>query len=204
MEGQERRRSTYRTGGGGAVMGADSGSGWALVACGKERRRGNGSDSGCYWPIDRLRSEYQNQFIVVVSRHVGASCVCRPGSCRVAAACRPGTPASSLVRSGTGCWRALVSSTCDSSLADWWQQARTAVPESSRRGFDSLLVSWELWKERNRRTIDNNDRTPTQVLALIRDEVDSWIAAGYRSLALLFAAAATPQSQYCSSPSITV
>lgn len=62
----------------------------------------------------------------------------------------------------------------------------------SGAGIDSLvlLVSWELWNERNRRTFDNSGRMPTQVLALIRDEVDSWITAGYRSLAPLFAAVA--------------
>ena len=77
-------------------------------------------------------------------------------------------------------------------MADWWQQTRTAVPEIFRRGFDSLvlLVSLEVWKEHNRRTFDNNTKTPAQVLALIREEADSWIAAGFRSLAPLFAAAA--------------
>ena len=60
----------------------------------------------------------------------------------------------------------------DSSLVDWWQQAWVEVPESFRRGFDSLvlLVSWEVWKERNRRTFDGNNKTPAQVLALIRDD----------------------------------
>lgn len=46
---------------------------------------------------------------------------CGPGSCRVAAACRPGPPASSLVRSGTGCWRVLVSSTCDRTTNPPWR-----------------------------------------------------------------------------------
>lgn len=77
----------------------------------------------------------------------------------------------------------------DSYLVDWWQHARTIVPESLRRGFDSLvlLVSWETWKERNRCTFDNATKSPSQVLALIRDEGESWIAAGFRSLAPLLA-----------------
>jgi hypothetical protein len=50
-----------------------------------------------------------------------------------------------------------------------------------------LLVSWEIWKERNRMTFDGNNRTPTDLLALIHDEGDSWIAAGFRSLMPLFA-----------------
>jgi hypothetical protein len=75
---------------------------------------------------------------------------------------------------------------------NWWLQARTLVPNAFRRGFDSLvlLVSWEVWKERNRRTFNGNSRTPAHLLALIRDEGDSWIASGFRSLAPLFAAAA--------------
>jgi hypothetical protein len=66
-----------------------------------------------------------------------------------------------------------------------------ARPDSFRRGFDSLLllVSWEVWKERNRRTFDSASSTPSQLLQLIRDEGNSWIAAGFRSLAPLFAAA---------------
>jgi hypothetical protein len=59
------------------------------------------------------------------------------------------------------------------------------VPEHHRRGFDSLvlLVSWEVWKERNRRTFDGHSMTPTHLLGVIRDEGDSWIAAGFRGLA---------------------
>jgi hypothetical protein len=53
-----------------------------------------------------------------------------------------------------------------------------------------LLVSWEIWKERNRRTFDGNSRTPTDLLALIHDEGDSRIAAGFRSLTPLFATVA--------------
>jgi hypothetical protein len=80
----------------------------------------------------------------------------------------------------------------DSFLADWWLQVRTLVPNAFGRGFDSfvLLVSWEIWKERNRRTFDGNSRTPTDLLALILDEGDSWIAAGFRSLTPLLATVA--------------
>jgi hypothetical protein len=77
----------------------------------------------------------------------------------------------------------------NSSLVDWWLQARAQAPNPFRRGFDTLvlLVSWEVWKERNRRMFENLSRTPAEVLALIRNEGDSWIAAGFRSLAPLFA-----------------
>ena len=50
------------------------------------------------------------------------------------------------------------------------------------RGFDSLV----LLVERNRRTFDRDVRTTTQVLAVIREEADACIAAGFRSLSSLF------------------
>lgn len=41
-------------------------------------------------------------------------------------------------------------------LADWWLRSRKQVPKAARKEFDSavLLTSWNLWKERNRRTFD--------------------------------------------------
>lgn len=77
----------------------------------------------------------------------------------------------------------------DSSLVDWWQLARAQVPNPFRRGFDTLilLVSWELWKECNRRTFNGITKSPAEVLATIGEEGDSWIAAGFRSLVPLFA-----------------
>jgi hypothetical protein len=52
------------------------------------------------------------------------------------------------------------------------------------------LVSWNIWKERNRRTFDRNTSRPDQVYDLITGEAGSWISVGYRSLARLFTAAA--------------
>jgi len=80
----------------------------------------------------------------------------------------------------------------ESVLLDWWQQEQMRVPESFRRGFDSLvlLVSWEVWKERNRRTFDSSCKTPTELVSLIRHEANDWIAAGFRSFAPLFTPAA--------------
>ena len=80
----------------------------------------------------------------------------------------------------------------ESVLLDWWQQERMRVPESFRRGFDSLvlLVSWEVWKERNRRTFDSSCKTPTELVSLIRHEANDWIADVFRSFTLLFTPAA--------------
>ncbi|XP_066391907.1 uncharacterized protein [Miscanthus floridulus] len=73
----------------------------------------------------------------------------------------------------------------DSRLADWWQNTRSSIPKHFRRSFDSLvlLVSWMVWKERNRRTFDKITKTPSQLVALILEEADAWIAACFRCLA---------------------
>jgi hypothetical protein len=74
-----------------------------------------------------------------------------------------------------------------SCLSDWWQNTRTAIPKPFKRSFDSLvlLVSWKVWKERNRRTFENNTRTPPQLYVLILEEADAWIDTGFRCLASL-------------------
>ena len=79
----------------------------------------------------------------------------------------------------------------DSCLVDWWQSTRSSIPKRFRRSFDSLvlLVSWMVWKERNRRTFDSITKTPSQLVALILEEADAWIAAGFRCLASLTALA---------------
>jgi hypothetical protein len=80
----------------------------------------------------------------------------------------------------------------DSTLLDWWLLARARIPRALRRSFDSLvlLVSWLLWKERNRRTFDHRSMTAPELLRCISEEANVWIVAGYRCLALLTAMAA--------------
>ena len=81
-------------------------------------------------------------------------------------------------------WAIVVPSTVDLSLADWWVSAHNRFTKAARKCFDSMVVltSWCLWKERNRRTFDHQDRTVTELLALIFDEVASWCLAGYHHL----------------------
>jgi len=78
----------------------------------------------------------------------------------------------------------------DSTLADWWLLTRDEVPGTFRRAFDSLvlLVAWIMWKERNNRTFSNVAMTTTQVLAVVTEELDAYIGAGYRCLASFFMA----------------
>ena len=61
---------------------------------------------------------------------------------------------------------------------------RYSVPMQLRRGFDSivLLVSWQLWKERNSRTFDNSASMVQQVVKLVLEETDEWIAAGFMAI----------------------
>ena len=63
------------------------------------------------------------------------------------------------------------------------------MPTALRRGFDGmvLLVSWELWKERNSRTFDGIHESTSQVLLRIRNEAKACILACYSKLAPLFA-----------------
>jgi hypothetical protein len=79
----------------------------------------------------------------------------------------------------------------NSRLLDWWLSSRAGLPEALRRSFDSLvlLVSWCIWKERNRRTFDRKSRSLTQLLHQIREEADAWVGAGFRALSLVLALA---------------
>ena len=74
------------------------------------------------------------------------------------------------------------------SIVVWWMDTRLRVPSSRRGGFDSLvlLISWEVWKERNRRTFDGNCLSLSQLLQRIKDEGEEWIGAGFSKLATLF------------------
>jgi hypothetical protein len=75
--------------------------------------------------------------------------------------------------------------TADDTLLDWWLRTRARFHDVLQKAFDTLvlLVSWMLWKERNRRVFDDDPSLATTLLDRVKEEADSWIAAGFRSLA---------------------
>jgi hypothetical protein len=74
-----------------------------------------------------------------------------------------------------------------SSLLDWWLSERDRLPQALRRSFHSLvlLVTWCLWKERNRRTFDHQSVSPNELVTVILEEAAAWVGAGFGNLALL-------------------
>jgi hypothetical protein len=62
-------------------------------------------------------------------------------------------------------------------------------PDTPRKGLRSktLLVSWEIWKERNNRIFDRRGASVPSFVNRINGEVSLWIAAGAKDLAGLLA-----------------
>jgi hypothetical protein len=52
----------------------------------------------------------------------------------------------------------------------------------------TMLVSWEIWKERTARVFRNLSSTANMLLAKIREEVDLWGLAGAKELMLCLVA----------------
>jgi hypothetical protein len=77
-----------------------------------------------------------------------------------------------------------------STLVDWWLQARVGMPADGRRAFDSLtlVTSWILWKERNKRTFEGLARSTAQLFRAVTDELEEYVAAGYHGLTPLLLA----------------
>ena len=50
-----------------------------------------------------------------------------------------------------------------------------------------MLITWNLWKERNRRTFDSVSRSVTQLYHLILEEANAWVSAGFPGLSSLLA-----------------
>jgi hypothetical protein len=59
--------------------------------------------------------------------------------------------------------------------------------EGRRKSIASLLmlVSWEIWKERNARTFNNVSTMPTIIYDKIKLEARTWVLAGAKKLDIL-------------------
>jgi mannosylglycoprotein endo-beta-mannosidase len=69
------------------------------------------------------------------------------------------------------------------STKNWWS-LMTAGPSSNRKAMASLtlLVSWEVWNERNARVFQHKLAPPFVILDIIKRETRLWVLAGARRL----------------------
>ena len=67
---------------------------------------------------------------------------------------------------------------------DYWNDL-AATPSTSRKGLKSaiILITWEIWKERNARVFNNTFTMPSTLLQRIKSESSNWILAGAKHLA---------------------
>ena len=92
------------------------------------------------------------------------------------------------MRSNTFMDQSKFSSTVDwhsmDSLLQWWRTVGTVtgVPCKAVRSL-ALLVTWELWREQNARIFKyRHQRSPTMLIAKIKEEARLWCSAGAKRL----------------------
>jgi hypothetical protein len=69
----------------------------------------------------------------------------------------------------------------------WWLRMRKAIAKPFRKGFDTLvwLVTWSLWKEKNRRVHEWAALQPVALAGAIMEDARLWARAGFVSIAAL-------------------
>jgi hypothetical protein len=71
-----------------------------------------------------------------------------------------------------------------SSCLDYWQVITSTTPSSSKDLRTAvILITWEIWKEKNERVFNNKSSPPSVIMHKIREEGKYWILAGAKSLA---------------------
>ncbi|KAL6595666.1 hypothetical protein ACP70R_048006 [Stipagrostis hirtigluma subsp. patula] len=70
------------------------------------------------------------------------------------------------------------------SVHQWWTQlaSTTGAPKKGLRSA-IILVSWEVWNERNARTFNRTERPAQSLIHRIKEEAAIWIWAGAKHLA---------------------
>ncbi len=58
-------------------------------------------------------------------------------------------------------------------LEDWWVQTVHAMAKEKRKGVKSILIllSWEIWKERNSMVFRNLETLPHRIIDKVTDEI---------------------------------
>jgi hypothetical protein len=69
-------------------------------------------------------------------------------------------------------------------LSAWWMNSRSLLPANLRMSFDSmlLLVSWQVWKERNARVFNRTACSVEQTRRALLEEADEWVAASFTAI----------------------
>uniref|UniRef100_A0A0E0F153 GYF domain-containing protein n=1 Tax=Oryza meridionalis TaxID=40149 RepID=A0A0E0F153_9ORYZ len=64
----------------------------------------------------------------------------------------------------------------ETSFHRWFCVSRKALSKSSQRGFDTIitLVAWSIWKERNNRVFNQQNKTWSEVAKAMAGEVELW------------------------------
>ena len=71
-------------------------------------------------------------------------------------------------------------------VKDWWEEVIHGVSQHGKALASlAMLVSWELWKERNARVFRNQSSTMEMVANKIKDETRLWSLAGAKALSVL-------------------
>jgi hypothetical protein len=67
------------------------------------------------------------------------------------------------------------------SLRSWWRQSSDRNQGNKKRRLNSviMLVTWNIWIERNRRVYENSYKMLEQIIVQIKQEANDWaIASG--------------------------
>ncbi|CAN6163562.1 unnamed protein product [Urochloa humidicola] len=131
------------------------------------------------WTADRLdRRGWPNQKKCPLCRHTDESALHLFAHCRYTRRVWSELRRTlSATIADTAAWKACRN------MPHWWKQASTsgALSNKATRSL-LLLVSWEIWKERNARIFQRKEASVQSILMKIKDEIRAWCLAGCRCM----------------------